>query len=185
MRQENKTWTEKHPDNRLPSPGKKRRRISRYVVHADDFDKCAIRNTILDFYVQEKRVPAISKLLPIIKEKIHFPWGSKSLGRIVKRMGFMWRKCQSKRKILIDRADTVEWRSKYHVKMNQYREEGCSILSDEESWVNGNVTFRKCRQSDDVMGIQANVNSGNRFEVGLHLDTCIRTCMRYMSIDKS
>jgi hypothetical protein len=29
------------------------------------------------------------------------------------------------------------------------------------------------------------VNSGNRFEVGLHLDTCIRTCMRYMSIDKS
>jgi hypothetical protein len=30
----------------------------------------------------------IFSLLPVIKEKIHFPWSPKSLGRVVKIMGF-------------------------------------------------------------------------------------------------
>jgi transposase len=131
-------------------------------VYVDDFDKCVIRNIIQDFYVQAKRVPTIRKLLPVIKEKIHFPWGLKSLGRVVKRMGFKWRKCQSKCKFLIERADIVAWRSKYLVKMKQYQEEGRPILYVDEPWVDSNLTFRKCWQSDDVMGIQTNVNSGNR-----------------------
>jgi hypothetical protein len=76
-------------------------------------------------------------------------------------MGFKWRKCQSKHKILIERADIVEWRSKYLMKMKQYWEEGCPILYVDESWVDSNLTFRKCWQSDDVMGIQVNVNSRN------------------------
>jgi hypothetical protein len=106
--------------------------------------------------------------LPVIKEKLHFPWGPKSLGRVVKRMGFKWIKCQSKCKLLIERADTVAWRSKYLVKMKQYREEGRPILYADESWVDRNLTFRKCWQSDDVMGIQTKVNSGNRL-IMLHV----------------
>jgi hypothetical protein len=50
-----KTRKEKHPDNRLASPGKERRIISDTVVYADDFYKCVIRNTIQDFCVQEKK----------------------------------------------------------------------------------------------------------------------------------
>jgi hypothetical protein len=74
IRQENKARKETHPGNSLRSPGKKRRIIEHNVVYVDDFDKCVIRNTIQDFYVQEKRVPTIPKLLPVIKEKnIHFP----------------------------------------------------------------------------------------------------------------
>jgi hypothetical protein len=139
IRQENKARKETHPGNSLRSPGKKRRIIERNVVYVDDFDKCVIRNTIQDFYVQEKRVPTIPKLLPVIKEKIHFPWGPKSLGRVVKRMGFKWRKCQSKRKLLIERADIVAWRSKYLVKMRQYREEGRPVLCVDESWADSNL----------------------------------------------
>jgi hypothetical protein len=30
-----------------------------------------------------------------------------------------------------------------------------------ERWVNSNLTFRKCWENDEVMGIQTNVNSGN------------------------
>jgi hypothetical protein len=166
IRQENKA-RKTHLDNSLRSPGKKRRIIERNVVYVDDFDKCVIRNTIQDFCVEEKRVLTIPKLLPIIKEKIHFPWGLKSLGRVVKRMGFKWRKCQSKRKLLIERADIVAWRSKYLVKKKQYREEGRPVMYV-ESWVDSNLTFRKCWQSDDVMGIQMNVNSGNRL-IMLHV----------------
>jgi hypothetical protein len=48
-------------------------------VYVDDFDKCVIRNTIQDSCVQEKKSSTIQKLLPVIKENIHFPWGSMSL----------------------------------------------------------------------------------------------------------
>jgi hypothetical protein len=61
---------------------------------------------------------------------------------------------------LIQKADIVALRSKYLVKMKQYQEEGRPILYA-ESWVDSSLTFRKFWQSDDVMGIQTNVNSGN------------------------
>jgi hypothetical protein len=32
------------------------------------------------------------------------------LERVVKSLRYKWRKCQSKRKILVERADTVDWR---------------------------------------------------------------------------
>jgi hypothetical protein len=38
----------------LKSPGKKRGKHSCNVVFMDDFDKCIIKNTIQDFYIQEK-----------------------------------------------------------------------------------------------------------------------------------
>jgi hypothetical protein len=59
IRQENKSRKETHPGNSLRSPGKRRRIIERNVVYVDDFEKCVIRNTIQDFYVEEKRVPTI------------------------------------------------------------------------------------------------------------------------------
>jgi hypothetical protein len=128
IRKEDKKRKENDANRRLQSPGKKRRRISRSAVCVDDFDKCVIRNEIHNFYIQEKRVPTIPKLLPIIKSKINFPWGKTSLRRVIKSMGFRWRRCQSKRKILIERQDIVNWRSKYLVKMKQYREEGRSVV---------------------------------------------------------
>jgi hypothetical protein len=38
----------------------------------------------------------------------------------------------------------------------------------DESWVDSSLTFRKFWQSDDVMGIQTSVNSGNRL-IMLHV----------------
>jgi hypothetical protein len=47
-----------------------------------------------------KEVPTIPELLPIMKQKINFYWGHKSLQRVVKSLGYKWRKCQSKEKFL-------------------------------------------------------------------------------------
>jgi hypothetical protein len=77
-------------------------------VFVDDFDKCVIRNTIQDFCIQEKRVPTIPKVVPIMKQKIHFHWGCTSLEGVAKSLGYKWRKCQSKRKIIMERADIVD-----------------------------------------------------------------------------
>jgi hypothetical protein len=87
-------------------------------------------------------VPTIPKLIPIIKKKIHFHWGRKSLERTVKSLGSKRRTCQSKRKILIERADTVDWRSRYLVKIKEFRDKGHPIFYIDESWVDSNLTFR-------------------------------------------
>jgi hypothetical protein len=113
-------------------------------VNVDDFDNCVIRNTIQDFSVQEKSVPSIPKLLPTVKEIMHFPWGPKSIGRDLKRMGRKWRRFQSKHNIFIERTNFVEWRSKYLVRMKQCQEERWCTLYVDELWVNSNLTFRTC-----------------------------------------
>jgi hypothetical protein len=94
--------------------------------------------------------------------------GSKSLERIVKSLGFKWRKCQLKRKILIERADTVDWRSRNLVKIKEYQDKGHPIFYIDKSWVDSNLTFHKCWQNEQVMDVQANVNSGSRL-IMLHV----------------
>lgn len=69
IRKEEKKRKENDANRRLLSPGKKRRCIFRSVVCVDDFDICVIRNEIHNLFIQEKQVPTIPKLLPIIKAK--------------------------------------------------------------------------------------------------------------------
>jgi hypothetical protein len=85
-----------------------------------------ISNTIQVFYIQEK----VPKLLSIIKQKTHLPWDHRSLESAVKNLGYKWRKCQPKRKILVGRADTDDWRSRYLVKIKECQDKGYQIFYD-------------------------------------------------------
>jgi hypothetical protein len=67
----------------------------------------------------------------------------------IKSLGYKWRKRQSKRRILLERADIVDRRSRYVVKIKACRDKGRPII-------------RKCWQNEEVMGVQTNVNSANR-----------------------
>jgi hypothetical protein len=53
------------------------------------------------------------------------------------------------------------------VKIKEYRDKGHPIFYIVESWNDSNLAFSKCWQNE-VMGIQANVNSGNRL-IMLHV----------------
>ncbi|KAF8782117.1 hypothetical protein HNY73_012444 [Argiope bruennichi] len=77
-------------------------------------------------------------------------------------MNFRWKKCANKRKFLIERPDIVFWRNNYLRKMRQYRKSKCQIVFIDETWVDSNLTFRKCWQSDTISGAEINVNSKNR-----------------------
>jgi len=44
--------------------------------------------------------------------------------RNTKSVGIMWRKCQLKRKILIERADIVIWKSRYLKEVQEYQDNG-------------------------------------------------------------
>ena len=129
---------------------------------SDQFDCDVIRRTVHDFYIREKKVPFLSKLLPVIKEKINFPWGREFLKQILHEIGFKWKKSQDKRKILIEREDIVLKRVKFLRRMNAYREEERPIIYIDETWIDSNLTFNKCWQSKDTDGVFKTGNASRR-----------------------
>ena len=74
----------------------------------------------------------------------------------------MCRKCQLKRKILLERADLVTWRSKYLEEVQKYWDIGHLIFYTHKTWTDSNLTFCMCWQEGEVMGIHTHVNSANR-----------------------
>jgi hypothetical protein len=61
-----------------------------------------------DLYVTEKVVITAAKLLLVVRDKIHF---STRTAIIMKRIGFKWKKYNTKRFILIENPEIVSW---YH-----------------------------------------------------------------------
>ena len=88
--------------------------------------------------------------------------------RNTKSVGIIWRKCQLKRKILVERADIVTWRSRYLKEVQEYRDNGHLMFYTHETWTDSNLTFRKCREEGEFVGILTHVNSGNRL-IMLHV----------------
>jgi len=78
------------------------------------------------------------------------------------RVGIIWRKCQLKRKNLVERADIVTWRSRYLKEVQEYPDNGHLMFYTHKKWTDSNLTFRKCWEEGEVMGILTHVNSGNR-----------------------
>jgi hypothetical protein len=96
---------------------------------------------------------------------INFNWKVTTLRRILKEMGFKWKRCGFRRKILFEREDIVNWRCAYLQQIRTFRETGKPILYLNETWVDANLTFRKCWQNKEVVGITTNVNASNRLIV--------------------
>ncbi|XP_063237876.1 uncharacterized protein LOC134539624 [Bacillus rossius redtenbacheri] len=130
------------------------------------FDRRVIRDTIHEFYIVKKVVPTVNKLLPILKEKIGWIWSKSSLCRLLKEMGFVWRKTQDKRVVLLERADIVRWRSKYLTEMKKIRKDGKEKFFLDETWVDTNLTFKKCWQKkDDINCVMSIGNAAHRLIV--------------------
>jgi len=82
--------------------------------------------------------------------------------RNTKNVGIMWRKCQLKRKSLVGRADIVTWRSRYLMEVQVYGDNGHLMFYTHRTWTDSNLTFHKCWQECEVIGIHTHLNSGNR-----------------------
>lgn len=154
------------PNSTLSTPGKHRPRpVDDTIASIDSFDRMVIRNTINDFYIRLKIVPSTKKLLPVLREKIDFKWGAESLRKVLLEMGFRWRKTRSQRSVLIERQEIINWRYKYLTKLRQLRAENRTIYYLDETWVDSNLTFKKCWQGKDVKGIIAPQSSSHRLIV--------------------
>lgn len=152
-------------EERLSTPGKKRPKPETRRAIVDNFDMMVIKNTVRDFYLIEKKVPTCIKLLSAVKEKITFPWGVDILRRCLKQLGFKWKKCIDKRKVLIERPEIVNWRWRYLNKIRKIRSGGKKLIYIDETWIDNNLTHKTCWQSDEIRGVATDTSAGNRLIV--------------------
>lgn len=132
----------------------------------DDFDLDCIRRELLDFY-ERGELPTLNGLLELVKKpQINFKGSRSSLYKIVKQMGFKYKKVQSGRKILMEREDIVTARHKYLREIKKNRE--CSNPREEiyldETWINQNVCVERCwTDSEGRAGPKLKSGRGARF----------------------
>lgn len=132
-----------NPETPLQSPSGKRPRL-RIQEKIDDFDFGVIRRMIEKFYLELKVVPTTKKLLEKLRKENIFPYTRDSLRRLLKANGFHWKKCQNKRKILMEKPHILHWRYKYLRAIKKYREQNRNIVYIDETWVDNDLTFKKC-----------------------------------------
>lgn len=119
---------------------------------------------IHSFYVVKKEIPTINKLWLQLKAEIDFKFSRTSLRRILKEMGYKYRKCQSKRKILMERNDIASWRAKYILRMRKNRfEDHRPVIYLDETYIHASYHLQKCWQSDNEAGILTSDGVGARW----------------------
>ncbi|XP_026736437.1 uncharacterized protein LOC113499995 [Trichoplusia ni] len=97
--------------HKISTPRKKRTQEKK--IKLDDFDLCAIRNKIHQMYTVRKEVPTLGKLLAELKIDINFRGGRTTLWKIIRQIGFRFKKCGSKRKLLMERRQILYWKGQY------------------------------------------------------------------------
>ncbi|CAK1588649.1 unnamed protein product [Parnassius mnemosyne] len=97
---------------KIVTPGKSRPHPKKFDL--DGFDLCAIRQKIHSFYVVHKELPTLAKLRAALREDINFQGSITTVHRILNRIGFKYKRCQSRRKLLMELRRSQECSSQSH-----------------------------------------------------------------------
>ncbi|CAG4943652.1 unnamed protein product [Parnassius apollo] len=134
-------------------------------IQIDDFDMGVIRRKIHQFYTSDKKIPSIRKLLAVLKEDGIVNCGCTYLRQLLHKMGYLFKKCKSKRHILIERPSIAEWRVRYLRAIRKHRNENRNIYYLDETYVNSSHTSNMCWQSESEPGIYADIGKGRRLVI--------------------
>ena len=92
--------------------------------------------------------------------------GSRSfLRKQVRKIGFRWRRCQNKRKLLIEKYNIVDLRCAYLRRIKAYREQGLNLVYIDETWIDTSNTVKYCWQSDKEPGVYQSISKGERLVI--------------------
>ena len=89
----------------------KRYKMDRKKIVMHDFDTEALRRAVHEFY-SEKKYPTMDSLLSTVKEKGIFSGEDTTLWRVMRKMGFKYKKVNDKRYIY-EQPSIIVWRHEY------------------------------------------------------------------------
>ena len=122
----------------------------RHQIVLDDFDLCVIRRTIQTMYEVKKVQPTLSNIRELLVSKIEYSGSITTLRKVLKSLGFTYKRCTQNRKVLMERPDVVSHRIRFLRQIKTYREEGRPIIYTDETYVHTSHPASKCWQSKDL-----------------------------------
>ncbi|XP_053618380.1 uncharacterized protein LOC128679904 [Plodia interpunctella] len=148
-------------NERFKSP-RKPKQVRRKRVEIDDFTKGVVRRKVTQFYTIFKKIPTLKTLNAVLREENILHCGREYLRLLLHDLGFKFKKCGSKRKLLIEQPNITSWRWKYLNTIKKYRRERRHILYLDETYVNASHNVSKCWQSKDELGVLSHIGKGDR-----------------------
>ncbi|GBP12644.1 hypothetical protein EVAR_10296_1 [Eumeta japonica] len=130
-------------------------------LQIDTFTEGVIRRKA-QFYSIKKVIPTLRKLKADLQQDNILHCSHEYLRQTLRRLGFKFLTCQSKRKLLIERYDIMSLRWHYIRDIKKYRNEGRSIIFLDETYVNECHRVSKCWQSKEERGAMKNIGKGPR-----------------------
>lgn len=143
------------------TPNKNRKRQNP-VTDLDQFDECVVRRLVYDFYITEKRLPTAKLLQIALKEKIDFTGSVSSVIKILKKLGFKWKRAQNNRRLLIEKSEIREKRISYLQAIKKYRSENRPIVYMDESYVCTSHFANKVWSDGTSNGVHTPISKGER-----------------------
>lgn len=131
----------------------------------DKFDEDCIRREILAFY-ERGELPTLDSLLTKVRGCLNFRGCRATLWKIVREMGFRYRKVESGRRVLMERQDIVDHRNKYlrEIERNRRSDRPKPEVYLDETWVNQRDSVDKCwTVKDGSVGPKTKSGKGARF----------------------
>ena len=116
----------------------------------DDFDKCVIRRTVQTMYEEKKVLPTLSNIREMLIRKIEYSGSLTTLSKVLKGLGFSYKRCSQNRKVLMERPDVVSQRIRFLRQIKSFREEGRPIIYTDETYVHTSHAASKCWQSKEI-----------------------------------
>ena len=113
----------------------------------DDFNTVALRRAVHEFY-SEKKYPTMDSLLSAVKEKGIFSGERTTLWRVMRKMGFKYKKVNDKRYIY-EQPRRIVWRHEYLRQLRRNRREGRPVIYLDETWANARDGVEKMWVEDD------------------------------------
>ncbi|KAK4324273.1 hypothetical protein Pmani_005113 [Petrolisthes manimaculis] len=149
----------------ISSPPKKRMRKSP-VLSIDTFEEECIRRVITSFY-ERGEIPTLKNILEQVKEApISFKGQKSSLYKLMKKLGFRFKKTDKGRHILMEREDIVLTRCTYLRKVKENRDSSNPRpeIYMGETWVSQNECVDKCWTTvEEKLGPKVKSGRGARY----------------------
>lgn len=150
---------------KFSTPAKHRK--GRPAKKLDDFDICAIRQKVHFFYTVKKEVPTLGKLLAEIKKDIGYDGSREHLRKLLKTIGFQYKKCKTNRQALIEKPNIAYKREVYLeaiiANRNLPEELQKNIIYLDESYIHSSYKLKKCWQSIQTEGLITDISKGKRW----------------------
>lgn len=146
---------------KFATPGTKRTK-KKPVVDIDDVDQYDFRRVIYNFHKTENCHVTLKHLLAKLKSEFNFQGGKSSLGKIVKKLGFRWRKSKNNRRLLIEHQDIRYRRIAFLKGLKKYREQKRPIIYLDESYVHSSHTVSKSWNDNTSNGLMCPISKGQR-----------------------